>query len=122
MTDQNQNVNVPLLRKAVEWAEAEAAKPWEECRWHQASWSANPWDVFRWHNDTLQSKAAGCGTCYCVAGYVGELEGFDHRGSVSEFAQDTLGLSDYDANRLFHASNTIEDVRRVAEEIAGERL
>jgi hypothetical protein len=125
-------VNVPLLRKAVEWAEAEAAKPWELCEWYQGDW-VTPASSFH-----TVPKAPECGTCYCIAGFVasqtlraGErLEG-EHvvmadgsSVSVADRAESELGadvmVSDY--GDLFSGSNTIEDVRRIAEEIAGERL
>lgn len=111
-------VNVPLLRKAVEWAEAEAAKPWPKSAWNQGSVEASP---------AVLGKDEDCGTCYCIAGYVASLDGIDGRMGVArlDYALDRLGLSD-DGNvcghSLFDAENTIEDVRRIAESIAGERL
>ena len=77
-------VNIPLLRKAVEWAEAEAL---------------------------------------CIAGKVA----FDLTGNMSYFdaepiAREALGLDNGQAIRLFNQWNDIEDVRRIAEDIAGERL
>lgn len=115
-------VNVPLLRKAVEWAESEAAKPREVSQWHQTRF-AEPID---------------CGTAYCLAGWVAVNDGLpqsvfaeymaksDASGeaaiTIEDRAAAVLGLTDEQANRLFDADNTIEDVREIAESMAGERL
>lgn len=118
-------VNIPLLRKAVEWAEAEAAKPAELCEWVQADYRVEPARA-----QSMYDKAPGCGTCYCIAGFVGAQ--LDARYTqknlvdgvhVNEFAAKALGINLTEAdNDLFHEDNTIEDVRRIAEELAGERL
>jgi hypothetical protein len=76
MTDQT--VNIPLLRKAVEWAEAEAAKPPELCEWRQTYWvtpasevEAAMWGIWADSRSAVEvGRAPECGTCYCVAGYV----------------------------------------------------
>lgn len=140
-------VNIPLLRKAVEWAEAEAARPEIDRQWRQAAWVSTPedvaWDVvvgtpldevgfedgFGRLLNTVESQ---CGTAYCLAGWIGQA--LDPRYAtqhivddvhVARVAADALGI-DYQAARgeggLFAAENSIEDVRRIAEEIAGERL
>lgn len=122
-------VNIPLLRKAVEWAEAEAAKPWELCEWNQQDTIRPPENVLPSFRD-LQAgvsvsaqKAAECGTCFCVAGYVvAVIDGPAWRDSRMKRAAEHLGLNDDDAWDLFAANNTIADVRRIAESIAGERL
>lgn len=142
-------VNIPLLRKCVEWAEAEAAKPDVECRWEQREYVTVPY--IRAHNiasrrmgdvpwvygnewcerrDALASELEPeCGTCYCIAGYVGQQ--LDERYArsatvdnrhVDSFARGALGLNSSQAEQLFDSDNSIEDVRRIAEEIAGERL
>ena len=120
MTD---TVNIPLLRKAVEWAEAEAAKPPELCEWEQNYYSVDPHKhripISRPATGERITKAAECGTCYCIAGYVSVMAG---KVATAENAQALLGLDDDDAYALFHFENTIEDVRRIAEDIAGERL
>ena len=128
-------VNVPLLRKAVEWAEAEAAKPIELSEWEQGAYVADKesQDIWRrqyaskgeappvdeWHG-RLALKAPECGTCYCIAGYVAQMQG--DLSNTSVLAATTLGLTEDQADDLFHDDNTIEDVRRIAESIAGERL
>lgn len=116
-------VNIPLLRKAIEWAEAEAAKPAGEfCAWNQGAF-------------IMQTA---CGTAFCIAGYVGQI--VDPRYAqaervddvpVGQAAVEALGIPVEDGCRdpgctcgvpLFSATNTIEDVRRIAESLAGERL
>lgn len=123
--------NVPLLRKAVEWVEAQDAleRLGEDSEWYQGSWITTDW-----------SNGQACGTAYCVAGHVGaflderfrdadwaELKGEadgDHVDyvHVSNFAQHALGLNDAQASDLFSATNSAARVRAVAERIAGEAL
>lgn len=99
-------VNVPLLRKAMEWAEVEATKPAEESQWNQLAY--------------LSGTQRRCGTAYCVAGYVGQLLdaryaddefGGDLHQHVSNFAAEALGLSREMEVDLFAATNDIEDLR-----------
>jgi hypothetical protein len=123
--------NIPLLRKAVEWAEAEAAKTDGTCQWDQGSW--------------MERREGACGTSYCIAGYTVAVAGHEV-GAVASLCPDgccatltvngeaaswtatgasLLGLPEGDAHRLFNADNTIDVVRDIAEEIAaraGERL
>lgn len=134
--------NIPLLRKAVEWVEQEAAKPEIDREWDQSAWRRAP--ELRAHSLLLYSEyweskertdqvAAHCGTAYCVAGYVGQMLDERFKNSeviqvegepvhVADFAKDALGLTDEQSEWLFAGVNTAEDVRRIAEEIAGERL
>lgn len=127
-------VNIPLLRKAVEWAEAEAAKPPELCEWFQGAYiypSLADHAQFAWDgkpygtgvNNTMIGRAQECGTCFCVAGKVAydALVNRDGRRAPG-IAADVLGLSDEQADTLFYSDNSIADVRRIAESIAGERL
>lgn len=123
-----ENVNIPLLRKAVEWAEAEAAKPKAESRWRQQYWvtpAADDQSRAEWgmcaHENSAESFGHTCGTCYCIAGYVTETQ-IGPTENVPTEARELLGLTKSQTDDLFRASNTIEDVRRIAEEIAGERL
>jgi hypothetical protein len=124
-------VNIPLLRKAVEWAEAEAAKPEALCEWNQGAWVALP--------EEMSFKSPDCGTCYCVAGHIVASLGYTHpvkdefsdrminpvtKGHVDPFerAQKELGITRDQAHSLFSGGNDIEQVRQIAEAIAGERL
>jgi len=137
------DVNIPLLRKCVEWAEAEAMKPIELCEWNQLDWIADDTEqrmarlrvqegeFFTRLDRALAIKAPECGTCYCIAGYitheiVGEKAGAEagvmFGASRAIVAANALGISKNAAEPLFRADNTIEDVRRIAESIAGEKL
>lgn len=117
-------VNVPLLRKAVEWAEAEAAKPEIESEWCQGVYAE-------------RGSALGrtCDTAYCIAGWTIHAAGEDpNLCSPAERAAELLGITiDEDlsgsetseAGALFNGGNSITDVRTAAERIAaraGERL
>jgi hypothetical protein len=116
-----QVVNIPLLRKAVEWAEAEAAKPEAQCEWWQGEFQV-----------PAMALGRDCDTCYCIAGWVLHTAANkpDIEFSHADAAGNLLGIDGYrhleDADHgLFHPANSIEDVRRIAEEIAasaGERL
>jgi hypothetical protein len=108
--------DVPLLRKAVEWMQAQAALPEKECQWVQGQW-------------VIPAETIGreCGTCYCVAGYVASLTGEVHTrtqtmaGShehVWQRAQHALGLTEYEADWLFQGGNDLADVQRIAGRIA----
>lgn len=115
-------VNVPLLRKAVEWAEAEAAKPYGN--WYQVDTVVLPEERVLYGLGT-----AGCGTAYCVAGFIAAtVTGLDNPydspevDTVCDFAAKAIGVERYKAWALWDMTNSIEDVRRIAEEIAGERL
>lgn len=118
-------VNVPLLRKAVEWAEVEAEKG-SASRWDQQWWRFTP-TVFV---EGIGVTNATCDTCYCIAGYVGTLvneayvhsEWDDDGVHVADAAQKALGLTAEQAGCLFRSSNTIEQVREIAEHIAGGAL
>lgn len=127
--------NLPLLRKVVEWAEAEAAKTDGTCMWNQEQWATE----------------TDCGTAFCIAGYVCDIQhdtkllskrpalvgkGYTYDqveidgevggpGLWCETAQKDLGLTQMEAENLFSACNSIRRVRRVAQgvaERAGERL
>jgi hypothetical protein len=121
-------VNVPLLRKAVEWAEVEAAKPERLSQWNQTWWAVESQSL---------GRSTECGTCYCIAGFITSLQDVQQRPNEytpddidfvrdgkpvdpAEAALEALGIS-HD-HGLFYAGNTIEDVRRIAEKIAGESL
>lgn len=117
--------NLPLLRKAVEWAESEARKPIEQSEWCQEFFAVLGRRIGR-----------DCGTAYCIAGYVAEQAGlpsFDSSVTAMNLLgielEDAWGNFDWDERTghhgLFAASNSIEDVREIAEQIArkyGEEL
>lgn len=115
MTDETKP-NIPALRKAVEWVEQQAALPKEEREWEQIHWI---------------SRRSYCGTAYCVAGYVAiKLVGAkvddaarDRRTNchVSDIAAEYLGIRGVE-DSLFCATNDAADIRRAAENLAGEPL
>lgn len=130
-------VNIPLLRKAVEWAEAEAQKPDELREWEQAYYSVPTVEQYRLNDlgscgseadvvytrNQILRKSPECGACFCIAGYTQYVTtgSLDHR-TAFDAAQAALGITWNEARELFHANNTIGDVRRISEEIAGEKL
>jgi len=138
-------VDIPLLRKAVEWAEAEAARG-DEGLWDQESWMTG--SVGGMLEGNIYQEVT-CGTSYCVAGWVCQAAGdkfvhnAEHHGMrdsgdtaypfqslapngnvqfIGNRAQQLLGIGEKDADMLFDDSNSIEDIRRFAESIAGEKL
>jgi hypothetical protein len=131
--------NIPLLRKSVEWVESQAALPEIDREWDQARYICQPdmrarvlIDQRSMSTDYYQLLSAlqnHCGTTYCVAGYIGQLEDerYCHHDMVNgihvaEFAQKQLGLTEGQSQWLFSGENTAADVRRIAESIAGEAL
>jgi hypothetical protein len=133
-------VDVPLLRKAVVWAEGEARLPEIDREWMQARYLAKPPEVAAVllldavrdgpvEFAELEQLIPHCGTTCCIAGYVAQL--IDSRYAVvdtvndvfiPEFAQRALGITEEESEMLFDGSNSIADVRRIAEMIAGEPL
>ncbi|MGH3498422.1 MAG: hypothetical protein ACRDP1_13255 [Nocardioidaceae bacterium] len=124
--------DLPLLREALEWAEAEAAKPAGDRQWNQKYYRLTPDQAPLFGHP----KVPACGTTYCLFGWVCYLAGEEWAspmngarlagdGHVFDRAADLLGLDIDTANRLSHFTNTIDDLRRIAEEIAasvGETL
>lgn len=119
--------NLPLLRKVVEWAAAEAKKPAVDSEWYQEYYTTA---------GTLLERS--CGTAYCIAGWVTRQVGGhiitplaidgDYEATA---AMDLLGISAMDAwgnemiDGLFDSMNSIDDIWRIAGDIArrhGEEL
>lgn len=116
----NREVNIPLLRKAVEWAEAEHARSDGKGAWRQCTVAED-------------SEETHCGTAYCIAGYVLAQQGYSvaqiqAMGDSDEdldLAAELLGIPAWSttfAPHLFDGFNDITRVRSIAEELAGERL
>jgi hypothetical protein len=124
--------NIPLLRKAVEWVEAEAEKNIKEREWNQGDWM---------RRRSAANEAEGwCGTACCVAGWVGlqadnaqpEMRDGEFTDRmvypsgmvvhVADYARAALGLTEEQADSLFAGSNTAETIRMLAEEFAEEVL
>lgn len=54
----DENVNIPLLRKVVEWVEAEDQRPMEEREWNQGTW---------FHNQEYQRASSEAGMHACAS-------------------------------------------------------
>ncbi len=120
------SLDIPWLRKEVEWVEVEDAKPCHapDREWHQGS--------YRWSaKDRSEAYGHPCGSTFCIAGHIAEGDGVKWNDSfdiaadwkfVSDYAQYRLNLDERQAARLFYGDNSAADIRRIAEEIAGERL
>lgn len=139
-----ETVNIPLLRKAVEWVETQAKLPTIDREWEQSTYISSPsktalsliWDKLEYPFDNpfeqwsyVDILEPHCGTTYCVAGYISQLCDSRYKDrfcvdevSMPDFAAEQLGLTPLEASRLFHATNTASDVRTIAEEITGEPL
>lgn len=128
------------LRKGVEWVEEQAKLPRRRRTWRQESWRT-PEDLrLAW------GHAQGCGTAFCLAGYLGQLleprfadteyVRFPDSGTypdvhVSAFVDHVLGLPRSEGRALidgtsrhvlWQGENTAADIRRIAEELAGGPL
>lgn len=115
--------NLPLLRKAVAWAELEALKPEDD---PDREWNQSVWIYPAADRAGAYSQPVDCKTAYCIAGYVCHLDrSVDEECDFPRVAEQLLGLTCDEAYDLFHWSNEIESVRDVAERIAvrgGETL
>lgn len=108
-----EGLNIPLLRKGLEWAEAEAARPDQE--------------MSEWYQDGVIMDAAqvgrSCGTCYCLAGYIAvQVDPSASWDSAIPIAVNALGLKFGELGGLFVGDNSIEKLRSIAESLAGEKL
>lgn len=133
-------INIPLLRKMVEWVEEQEALQPSQREWYQGAWLSVSG---KWTNEQLD----WCGTRCCVAGKIALLEGWepawDHPEArpiwtdyvkkdgevrhVEAVAYEALGLDqlgelyEYEI-ALFEGENNAAMVRAEAEALAGERL
>lgn len=134
-------VNIPLLRKMVEWVETEEKLPSVKRTWYQGTWFRER--IPNLVSDVVNLKEQGyCGTNMCIAGKIVEDAGWEFVDPVPngafkycygatkdgvfkpirEVAGDELGLDREKANQLFQGWNRAPDLRRIAERYAGERL
>lgn len=110
--------NLPLLRKAVEWAKAESEL-----------------DNGQWMQDTWRTVTR-CGTTYCIAGYVCETMGERWSPEYPQWVMDAdtgdevipgqvaakhLGLYACEAAHLFRGDNMIYSVIDFARAFAARR-
>ncbi len=130
-------VDVPKLRKLVEWVEEQDVLAESDRVWDQELWFHQDLPVIQ----AVENKYDPyCGTSMCAAGKLafdaGWLPVIDGQGYIgdratkdgvtkfySEIGAEELGLNvadDY--SPLFNASNTASDIRAIAEDYAGERL
>lgn len=132
-------INTPLLRKAVEWAEEQAALPEGQSLWLQAWWVIPEDAKNKGHRDLRKIHNINpCGTAYCIAGRIcaieeGEqalAEGYHRRmgdrGDDAEYreamrpawaqrAAEYLNVPVTACEVLFRGENRIADVRQAAE-------
>jgi hypothetical protein len=113
-------VNTPLLRKALEHI---TAHPEE---WKQSFWASNDLREGPLRRPAIDS----CGTAYCLAGHAVLLAGYEFVWESPDMAanvalpgelaadavfaghkaQELLGLTRYEAERLFHSDNSLADL------------
>ncbi len=128
-------IDVPKLRKLVEWVEEQDVLAENDRVWDQELW---------FHQDNLAIARAVedkydpyCGTSMCIAGKLafdaGWLPVIDHADDkatkdgvtkyYSEIGAEELGLDNNTQEfELFNASNSASDIRAIAEDYAGKRL
>lgn len=135
MTDTRTTPNVPRLRELARWAREEDDKRLrgEPSEWYQGYWFSRDPDELEEAGVILP---AGCGTACCIAGKQAQLEGavpyfnptfdttsggsvlvYGDRIDVDEFACETLGITKDEADRLFEASNDIDRIEYVINDI-----
>lgn len=148
MTSTTTAVNVDLLRQGVEWVEEQAELPIKDQCWWQGEWRSPGPDAYpprtcgttyclagyvctaaggRWVKDRtmfyLRMEDADRGRTL--------LYGHDDRPELPKRglfvtaegrARRLLGLAPHEADELFRSSNSSEDVRRIAERIARQKL
>ena len=136
-------LNVPMLRKGVDWVMEQNELADEDREWDQESWAfldrpARAAMAAQDRHDPM------CCTSMCFAGYVAYITGWtfefpnglrmegaevarkDGRvDSIATIAKRELGITDEQGDSLFNASNDADDIRYIAEVIvmeAGDRL
>ena len=131
-------VDVPMLRKIVEWVEEQDKLPKLKRQWDQRDWFDN-WQVedakenTGWYQFTEIGPATlDCDTKACACGYLAVLNEATlslHQNEVRfdgvspmVYGAETLGIDYDEALDLFNGNNSAARVRAVAEQIAGEPL
>lgn len=128
------DINVPLLRKTLDWAHEEWQKKrrGEISEWNQGAWMASTVDLYYGRQamviEALRQGTA-CGTACCIAGKValeagwhtvvsGGLGGtLSREGEMSDaysVGMELLGLDEEQAMALFSGSNTIWSLYAIA--------
>lgn len=139
-------VNVPLLRKTMEYID-EHPLEWRQDNWmtplspHLAQIAAcyskadlaREFGVTHQELEQLQETGNWCGSACCFAGWAVELTpeakplvadfhltGFEYDGEdwdIADLAKDLLGLSDSEANVLFCETNTRENLHEIVDRL-----
>lgn len=139
-----EHVNVPLLRKTMEHIKSHPE------HWHQGSWRTDISEDMA--ESLNAGRATGrhrpvpisCGTAMCFAGWACELAGDEWEADVfggldqffvsdhvmvdgqpvraAERARDLLGLTRFQADRLFEGLNRLEDLEEIVADLTGEEL
>lgn len=137
--EKRSDVNVPLLRKTLDWAygEWQKARRGEISEWNQEDWMLPTEAVMPFDEDEVIAavqQGLACGTSCCIAGKVAFDDGWRTRvpwGSswlvhpaapgaeypAREVGADLLGLTDSQAHELFSGNNKIHDLYRIAARI-----
>ena len=132
-------VNIPLLRKEVEWVEEQDQLPLIDRRWDQRTYFTSAFNhAHRLMVELINGKSMGsntdfarlvenvsghCGTAYCLAGHVAIMhEPDNHDESEAAIARRLLGLDFVQAEQLFSGGNTAKEIRFLAEYFAGQKL
>jgi hypothetical protein len=129
------SVNVPLLRKTLEWAHEEWNKKLrgEISEWAQGTWMTSTTNIYGTER-TVEALRAGtaCGTACCIAGKVALDDGWHQDGmsglggtlrrdgetdNAFDIGQELLGLNADQAAALFSGYNTIYSLYRIARDI-----
>lgn len=129
------NLNVDLLRRHVEWVEAQDGLPEGERDWDQGYWLSPKAGSVDESVEILRGRREwDCGTYRCLAGNIA-LEGGGRPASgsgvilpdgqlvwVEKYAAELLGIDRPELAILFDSLNTAVDIRREAERLAGGPL
>lgn len=137
----NTTPNVPMLRKLVEWVEAE-----EQAKMASSLMDRLPgkgqdewWDQGVWVRFYRSRSTGWCATGCCAAGHIAVMEAKsfitsdesdpenfvycrdqdDRVWSIPEFAAEQLGLLAWEQSAMFSGSNGAAGIREIAAEAAG---
>lgn len=136
-------LNIPLLRKTVEWVEEQETLPIQLREWQQGSWfrQVTEEELKYEYGVELVANAPWCDTTMCFAGKIAWDAGWkpvwtsEHEAArcekngeikdVSHVAAELLGIphpEDWSDIELFDAGRSAATLRYLAEDLAGEAL
>jgi hypothetical protein len=120
-------VNVELLEDTMKHIE-ENPQTWSQNNWYV--WRTATGDKYWGVVTTEMVETNSCGSAYCFAGHAALSAGFSappkenyagwfgQNGQyVDEFARETLGLTQAQADALFHGDNSMDDLRNMVDAI-----